>query len=228
MEHNVDVLTDPTDKRRSRWYAASGLSSATLPLIMTDSGFLWTQAGQPAGFEESYGSMVDQSMQQPPLVAVEAWQRRLGLRDALRVRGTVTNTGTLTLGYDNLATLNVIVYEPVQVIHTKSTVRKAISVDISPDLEPGQSYAFDLNIEDLGRVNMSLVQAVVLVDYMPGYGSVRGFLSANAAKAGKDPLPPPTEGPRPTSTPTATPTKPPTAEPGPAAAAYLPIAKFRD
>jgi len=197
--------------RRSRWFSAAAVSSATKPMVMTDSGFKYLQGNQSEGFETAYRRIVELSMREAPLVAIEAYQERVGIQSALRVHGKITNIGSLVLGDDNTATLNVIVFESTKVANVNNAVRKAVSVDID-DLDPGQTYEFDVEVTDLGRANMTKIQAIVLVDYKPG-GEHRAYVSANAALASKDPPPEPTDEPEPTAEPTAEPTEEPTAEP---------------
>jgi hypothetical protein len=224
VEHDVDGTAESLGNRKSRWAAARGpASSYSLPMVMTDSGFKYGEGSPSGGFDLAYKRMVDASLDQPPEVAIQAYQERVGIQSALRVYGTVTNIGSKVLGYDNSATINIIVYEPKQVIHINNFVRKAIFADIDPDLEPGQTYSFDMTVDNLGRANMTKVRAIVLVDYRPGDGSVNGYVSANAALASTEAPPPPTEEPTeeatevPTEVPTATstlaPTEEPTAEP---------------
>lgn len=212
VEHNLAGDASLSGNRRNRWYQAAAVSSATKPLVMTDSGFKYLQGNQSEGFDTAYKRIIELSLREEPLVAIEAWQERVGIQSSLRVHGKITNIGQLALGYDNTATLNVIVYEPTKVANVNHSVRKVVSTEIDPDLAPGQTYEFDLTVEDLGRANMSKVQAIVVVDYKPG-GEHKGYVAANSALASKDAPPPPTDEPEPTELPTEVPTDVPTEVP---------------
>lgn len=207
MEHNLAGDASLSGNRRNRWYQATGVSSATKPLVMTDSGFRYLQGSQSDGFDTAYRRIVDQSLREEPLVAIEAWQERIGIQSALRVHGRITNIGSLVLGYDNSATVNVIVYETTKVANVNQSVRRAVAVELDPDLAPGEVREFSIDVEDLGRTNMNRAQAVVLLDYKPG-GDHKAYVSANAALASKD-APPPTEQPTDPPTPTDVPTQAP-------------------
>jgi len=167
VEHNIDDEA-ALGSRRSRWWRAAqaddpNKTSGTLPFVMTDSGYRYAEANSSG----QYISMVNESLEVPAQLDIEAYQWRVGASQDLRVWGTVTNVSDTVYGWDNEAALNIIVYEEKQVQHIDNYVRMAIVAEIEVDLEPGGTMEFDHTIAVPGRPNFDKTHAIVLVDYRP-------------------------------------------------------------
>lgn len=181
----------PSGTRVSRFWEnikpdSSGSKSSTWPNVIVDSGFRWTQGAAKQGSTNFglYEKYIDEAVQQPPLVEIEAYYNRVETTNNIRVTGTITNVSQTTFSYDNKATLWFIAYEDVKVLHTDTFVRKDAAFGLDDPLVPGATIEFDEVIQDLPRdTRMASVKMVVLVDYQPNPGQDRPYHSAQAVLA---------------------------------------------
>lgn len=185
FEHDID---NSTGNRRSRWWRAAqaddpNKTSGTLPFAMTDSGYRFVEGSSAS----KYMGMINESLAVPAALDIEASQWRVGASQDLRVWGTLTNVSDTVYGYDNEATLNIIVYEETQFIHVDHFVRMAIEVEFEQDLEPGGTIEFDHTITVPGRPDFTKTHAVVLADYRPVSGGRFESLQAAVATPSENP-----------------------------------------
>jgi hypothetical protein len=183
LEHFVD---DNADTRRRRWWIRKqaddpDATRATTPLILVDSGRTFSDGlGQP--FEPVYRGLVDEALTEPPHVAIDASFLRDRGGNRVMVAGTITNTSSVTLGYDNEATLWLMAFEEEQVIHVDWFVRSVASFGMDEDLAPGATSSFDEMLQLTPSTDIEAVQIVVMVEFRSE--DVDGaFKSANAALA---------------------------------------------
>jgi hypothetical protein len=159
LEHDVD---DPQGDRISRFWAAYGPGSVTLPLIMVDSGEEISYGY--VAFASTYRAMVNRALARPAQARLVVDRQRLGNSYSFEVQ--VTNLSDTTLSSSNEASVHVIVYEDTHVADTDRFVRAATSVGIT-SLAPDETKTYNLTIA-LQDVNWSKLHSVVLVDYRPG------------------------------------------------------------
>lgn len=173
LEHDADASPSP---RKTRFAAArTRTGSLLLPLIVVDSGYGVSEAAAKwlPGCTDNfcdYPKMVDQSLEHPPLVEIEASYHPVDVTRNLRVYGSIRNVSQETIGYDNGGTLWLMAFEHIvpPIIHVDRFVRAAVRVDLDEDLTPGSTMAFDQVMQDVPRgTNMSKVEVVVLLDYRP-------------------------------------------------------------
>ncbi|MBN1889306.1 MAG: hypothetical protein JW850_15030 [Thermoflexales bacterium] len=184
IEQNVDA---PLGSRSSRWWAAHGAGSATLPLSMVDSGNQISSGYLGSSAHYSYTLMVDAALARPPQADIQASSRRVGNRVVFEIR--LTNLSTVTLSSSNAATVHAIVYEehtPIDVNTDHITgriVRAAVVSGISPALAPSATTTITFETGDVNTVvDWSRAHALVLADYRPG-GSLGAYDMLQAAFA---------------------------------------------
>jgi len=153
LEYDVD---DAPDSRYVRWWAASGAGTATLPLVMVDSGNQYT--GGYLDFHTVYGGMVDTALTRPAQVDIQAYWWRTGNRVRFYVH--VTNPGTDPL---TGATAHAIVYEETHVHLTDRFVRQAVAMPMD-NLAPGATVTYTLDTPDLTGVDWERLRYLALVD----------------------------------------------------------------
>jgi uncharacterized repeat protein (TIGR01451 family) len=173
MEQDAD---DPVGARYSRWWAAHGGGSVTLPLVMVDSGNQISNGY--VDFYNVYKSMIDTSLARPAQAEIQASSRRSG--DTLHFEVQLMNLSGVTLDYGNGATLHALVYEDARVGLTDHFVRAATSTAI-PGLAHGETTTLTLET-DLSGVDWDNIHAIVLADYRPG-GSSGAYDMLQAATA---------------------------------------------
>ncbi len=185
LEQDVDTPVDSS--RRSRWWAAFGTGSVTLPLVMVDSG---NQISN--GFEDfytKYKAMVDASLARPPQANITAQCQRVGNKFHFDIQ--VTNLSGVTLSGSNSASVYAIVYEDGATSGlTKRYVRASAWTSIV-SLANGATGNFNLDTPDLSGVNWDKLHCVALVDYRPGgfTGAYDMLQAAFAEPGGTTPLP---------------------------------------
>jgi hypothetical protein len=166
----TDVDSDVLTGRQGRWWAAFGGGSVTLPMVMVDSGYAYSNGYE--NFQIVYTSMVNTSLARPTLAQLTASVQRVG--DALSVNVTVTNQSGVTLGSSNGATVWIIVYETFADAPgaterlTTRYVRALASHGITPNLANGVSASYYLDVAALSGVVWDNLHVVALVDYRPG------------------------------------------------------------
>ncbi len=161
LEHAVD---DAPSSRISRWWAAYGQGgSVSLPLVMVDSGYRWSNG--PVSYASVYRAMVDAALTRPAEAALAVTRERRGSTLELEVR--VTNLADVTLQPSNSATVHAIAYEETHVADTDRYVRATDSVAVGT-LAPGESADYSLRLTLPADVAWDRVHSVVLVDYRPG------------------------------------------------------------
>lgn len=181
LEYDVD---NAPYTRYTRWWAASGAGTATLPLVMVDSGNQYT--GGYADFHTVYGNMVDTALARPAQVELHAYWWRTG--DQVRFNVHVTNPGPDPIAG---ATAHAIVYEVTHVRLTDRFVRTAVSVPMS-ELAPGATVTYTLATSDLAGVDWGRLRYLALVDQRPpGAAGAYDTLQAAVAEASNEgtPLP---------------------------------------
>lgn len=177
LEHDVDR---PSGNRIGRWWAARGSTTGTvyLPLVMADSGHLWSNG--PTDYVASYRSMVNAALGREPDVSIQAWAQRVG--EALRIWATVNNLGATPLSPANDATVNALVWEEAHIGATNRYVRAAPAVAIASALAPGDTASFVLDATLPGNVQWDAVHTAVAVDFRPaGRSGPYDMLQAAAA-----------------------------------------------
>ena len=155
--------------RERRWWTAYGGGSASLPLVMVDSGNRISN-GYEEDFYTKHAAMVDASLARDAQAEIVASSQRSG--DMFHFEVQVTNRTDETLGSGNGATVWAIVYEEFETSgsgrFTNRFVRTAVSTAISSDLAPDATETFTLVTSALGGVNWDNLRAILLVDYRPG------------------------------------------------------------
>ncbi len=205
--------------------------SADTPHTMVDSG--QTVSYGERDFLADFRSMINAELPRPAGAIIDAVRLRPD-STTLVVKAQVTNVTSTTLQTGrNGATLHAVVYEGSRTLHYGTTVHLAQALPLDEGLEPGQTRLFDLTLKMPRGVNSSLVDVVVMLDYLPPGGDGRwDMLQAAIAQTRElppspspwpTPVPPPTRTPLPTATtsPTATPTLVPTEEPTASLPVYL-------
>ena len=157
LEYDVD---NAPYSRYGRWWAAyGGGGSATLPLVMVDSGNQFS--GGYEDFHTVYGDMVDTALTRPTQVDIQAYWWRTG--DQVRFYVHATNTGAAAISG---ATAHAIVYEETHVRLTDRFVRSAVAVPMS-ELAPGAVVTYTLETPDLAGVDWDRLRYITLVDQRP-------------------------------------------------------------
>ncbi len=175
LEEDVD---NPPGDREDRWWWAYHGTSAGLPLTMVDSGHQISNGY--VDFYNTYKAMVDSELSRPAEADIEAYYRRIG--DHFRIYGRLTNLSGVTLGYNNSAQVEAIVYEETHVHLTDRYVRDAVSSALESQLAPGAAMTFTLDSSDLSGVNWNNMRLLVAADYLPA-GYVGSFDMLQAAHA---------------------------------------------
>jgi hypothetical protein len=181
LEYDVD---DAPYTRYGRWWQAAGVSTATLPFVMVDSGNQFSNGYED--FAAVYRAMVEAAMSRPAQVDITAYWWRDG--DRVRIRVHVTN-----LAGDSLqqAVLHAIVFEETQVKLTNRFVRQAIDREME-ELTPGDTSVYTLETPELVDVDWDRLHYIVLVDHRaPGATGAYDTLQAVYALASieGEPLP---------------------------------------
>ena len=156
LEYDVD---NAPFSRYARWWAAYGGSSATLPLVMVDSGNQF--GGGYVDFHTVYGNMVATALARPAQVELHAYWWRTG--DQVRFNVHVTNPGPDPIAG---ATAHAIVYEQTHVRLTDRFVRAAVDIPMS-ELAPAATVTYTLTTPDLAGVDWSRLRFLALVDQRP-------------------------------------------------------------
>ena len=165
LEQNVD---HPVGSRYDRWWAAYSGGSASLPLVMADSGHQISNGS--VSFYNVYKGMVDAELARAVQAYIAASCRRVGNR--IQISGQMTNLSGVTLSSSgNVATIHAIVYEDAHVGVTDRYVRTATSTGITSSLTNGSTMTFTLETSDLTGVNWDNLHTIVLADYRPGGSS---------------------------------------------------------
>ncbi|MCP4363600.1 MAG: hypothetical protein GY796_36840 [Chloroflexi bacterium] len=164
LEQDAD---NTVGSRYGRWWAAYSGTSATLPLMMVDSGNQISSGY--VNFYNTYQTMVETSLARPPQADIAAYYTRVG--DTLEFEVQVTNQSGVTLSWNNAATVHAIVYEEAHVNLTDRFVREAVAQSISTPLPDGDTAAYTLTTGNITRVNWDSIHSVVLVDYRPSESS---------------------------------------------------------
>jgi hypothetical protein len=199
------------DRFMAGWYLDKmpGETEPETPYTMVDSGHdcSWGERD----FRAEFRKMIDAEMERPPLAIINASRERPD-PSTLVVKAQVTNISTATLQTSsNMATLHVMVYEGHRALQTGRIVHANRTENFNDPLKPGATRYYEFTFDNLKGVNMSLLDAVVMVDYVPDPITGRWDM-LNAAVAQSAPLPP-TPTPYPTSTSTPLPTRTPTSVP---------------
>jgi len=161
LEYNVDA---PPASRLSRFSAALPGGTASLPVVMVDSGNDVT-AGVPPDYYTYYQSKVNTSLARPAKAEVTAFWKRIGNQVQFTV--IVKNLSGVTLSSSNTATVHAIVYEEARLQLTNRFVISAITTPISASLADGESRTFTLQTGNLSGVDWEKLRFLALVDYRP-------------------------------------------------------------
>jgi hypothetical protein len=172
LEEDVD---DPPFDRYYRWWDSYGGDSATLPLVMVNSGHQVSNG--PLDYYNTYKAMIDSELQRPAEARIEAYFRRVG--DHVRVYGSLTNLSGATLWYTNSVSVGAIVYESARIHLTDRFVRTTAQLHLSSSLLPGAMVTFTLDTPNLSGVDWNQLHTLVLADYRPmGYSGAFDMLQA--------------------------------------------------
>ena len=202
------------DRFMAAWYIEKmpGENAPETPFTMVDSGHEVSWGDRD--FRAEYRSMINSELERPAQLRILAVKERPDTT-SLVVKAQVTNISTVTLHTPvNGATVHVAVYEGHRALQTGREVHASAQAFFPTPLPPGQSAYFEFPFTRIPGVNLSQVDAAVMVDYVadPILGR---YDMMQAAIAGSGTLPP-TRTPQPTSAPPRLPTAAPT-EPPPAA-----------
>ncbi len=210
------------------------------PYTMVDSGQRISWGDRD--FETEYRKMIEHELARPPLAILTAVRERPDT-STLVVKVQVTNISTSTLETAaNSATVHVLLFQGNRALKAGTEIKASNIAFFDEPLVPGDTRRFEFKFSGLRGVNLSALEAAVLLDYMPSDTSGRwDMLQATIASSGR--LPPvPTSLPSPTTIPTEAPTEVPpptptvaaTVEPTPDPAAspqhygiYLPLSMRR-
>lgn len=181
IEYDVDNIL--FSSRKGRWWTAFSGSSATLPMVMTDSGNAISNGYED--FTTKYRAMVNASLVRPAKATIVADSQRSG--DTLHFTVQLTNQSGVTLGSGNAATVWAIVYEEFSTAPgtdrlTKRFVRSAVSTAVSPNLANGATASFTIDTPTLSGVNWDNLRWIVLADYRPG-GSTGAYDTLQAVSS---------------------------------------------
>ncbi len=177
LEQDIDY---PLGNRIDRWWDARDGEPCGIPWTIVDSGFGVTCGAME--FEPAYRALVDQALMNPPAADVQASYRRTD--NELSVGVHVTNRTATALGPDNLATINVLVYERVHRVHTDRFVQAVGQTDLLSPLAPGQTGSYLVSLTDVPVVDWGRSAVIVLVDYRPDPAQTRfAALQATVAEA---------------------------------------------
>jgi hypothetical protein len=227
LEHDVD---DNTDIRQPLWWRARGQGGvAGTPMTMVDSGFQWT-SGQ-VDFKKKFSSMVDAALKRPAGADLTALFQRQDRSFTVYV--DVTNRLDKPLGYDDYATLDVVLFEDSKVIHLDRFVRAQLRQTIDDDIAPGATAHFELELEVDAKIraNFDKSHVLVILDHRPATNGPHDLVQSVLAEEGvptatpePSPTPTMTEEPTATDAPTVTPfpTVTPTRDPNAGSRLYLP------
>jgi len=178
-------VDDAPNSRYGRWWSAYGAGgTATLPLVMVDSGNQFSGGRQD--FHTVYGNMVNTALTRPAQVDIQAYWWRTG--DQVRFYVHVTNPGPDPL---TGATAHAIVYEETHVRLTDRFVRQAVAEPMMT-LGAGSTDTYTLETPDLTGVDWNRLRYIVLVDRRPpGQGGAYDTLQAVFAEPSNEgtPLP---------------------------------------
>ena len=174
--------------RNSRFWAAHGGGSVTLPEIIVDSGHQYTNGYED--FYKVYKGMVDAELARPPQAAIDARWWRNGNRVQFDARLTNLTGATLSASRND-ATVHAIVYEDAHVADTDRFARAVAFAAVSDDLAPGATADFSLVTPELVGVNWDKLHFLVLADYRPtgASGSYDMLQAAVAVPAAFDAIP---------------------------------------
>jgi len=179
IEQDVDTPVDSS--RKSRWWAAHGSGTVTLPLVMVDSGNQISNGYED--FYTKYKSMVDTALARSPKASITATSQRVDNHFHFEIQAT--NLSGVTLSSSNSARVYAIVYEDDAADGlTERYVRTTASTGIS-SLADGATESFTLDTPDLSGVeNWDNIHSLVLVDYRPGgYSGAYDMLQAALEEA---------------------------------------------
>jgi hypothetical protein len=182
-------------------------------MTMVDSG-LRVQEGE-CNYRVEYGAMIEAALPRPPGLAIFAHKDRPD-PSSIHVTAQVQNISTATLQTAiNGATLHIVVYEGHRALQTGRVIHRSDRRSFDEPFPPGAVRRFKFEFNRMRGINVSQLEAVVFVDYMPNPALGRWDMLQGAI-ADTSPLPPmptpmptPTRTPKATTTPLATDTPPP-------------------
>jgi len=164
LEYDVD---NAPSSRNSRFWAAHGGGSVTLPEVMVDSGNQISSGY--VDFYNVYKGMVDIALGRQAQADIKTYWLRTGNRVSFSIRVTNLSDVTLSSG-DNSAMVHALVYEDVHVHATNRFVRATVSTSIS-SLTPNDTATYTLETPELSGVDWDKLHFVALVDYRPAGSS---------------------------------------------------------
>lgn len=169
IEQNTD---DSLGNRISRWwqafYAAGNSGSAYLPQAMANSGHqvadgsIVFPGASTDKFYDAYKAMIDEELARPPQAAIQAHAQRVG--DIMQITAWVTIPSQAPPSYTNDAVVGAIVYEDKHVLLTDRFARAAVSTNVYPELQPGETTVITLETEPLNGVDWNNLHTVVYVE----------------------------------------------------------------
>lgn len=178
LEYDVDNADYAT--RAWRFWSAFQGSSATLPLIVVDSGN--QIASGSADFRPVYRQMVDKALARPAEAEIEATWWREG--DHIVVAVQLTNRLAADIGSNDQAQVHAIVYENAKVALTNHYVRATISESIDK-LRSGATATYTLTSDSLVGVDWDKLAVVVIADHRPNPAASRVYDTLQAAPAAR-------------------------------------------
>ena len=155
----------PGDRIWRVYYAIPG-SSYSFPLIILDSGNLWSMG--PTDYSADYRALVETALARPPEGSIRVQRQRVN--DTFEFTIQVTNNTGVTLSTANHASVYAIVFEdsPDGISRVTDRYVREASYGSITSLADGASDTFDLVVDLTGMtVDWDALHSVVLVDYRP-------------------------------------------------------------
>jgi hypothetical protein len=163
-------------------------------------------------YRAEYKKKIDAELRRPGLLIINAVRERPSPSEFI-VKAQVTNVSTYTLDTAlNSAMMHIKLYEGHKALQTGRIVHASEYAYFHDPLKPGDTRYFEFPFGQIQGVNMSKIDAILMVDFMPDLMAGRwDMMQAAIAKSGELP---PSPTPYPTVTATPVPTEvPPTPEP---------------
>ncbi len=157
---------DSRGDRLSRVYYAIPGSSYAFPLIILDSGNLWSMG--PTDYSTDYRALVETALARAPEGAITVQRQRVD--DTFEFTIQVTNKTGVTLSTANRAKVHAIAFEdsPDGIARVTDRYVREASWDSIASLADGATDTFNLVVDLSGMtVDWNKLHSVVLVDYQP-------------------------------------------------------------
>jgi hypothetical protein len=177
------------DRFMAAWQCEKGARDLKpeTPYTMVDSGreISWGERD----YQREYRQMVDTELPRPPQALIFAVHEHPSPTELI-VRAQVTNISTTTLETAvNAAMVHVVIYQGSKALKTGSDIHATTQAVFDTPLIPGDTREFEFKFNNLRGVNLSQVDALIMVDYQPPWSPGRWEMM-QAVVAGTGALPP--------------------------------------